>query len=329
MTRASKLTSVSAVALFTTTLLIALALVSSSAHAAVTSLKTFKTEIDVRMTFYERSIWKGIIPGCYAPQENFDKTFRIKVDSKPTSKSDIRPGTATITPGTFSTTWSLGDKGAFKQWSKGGSWELETSYPGNCGPDPAPPVPSWATSPTCKTTSERVTAQLSQSSVNDPADPNSEIKSDNGYLLLTRTNRKRPVLQSASIGASCYRTLHDIEPMDIDAIVAISERDTLFSIPVMNLQSKLNKLARGSAKSKPSFNIPISIGGDCSAMTMRPSAGQRPEFSKSVFSYPHQALGSPNGNPSNTVCMVSGKGTATVKRVSRVRETLIPFWVAP
>lgn len=301
--------------------LLGLALAAAPASAVVVSLKTFKTSIDVRLNITEHSIWNGIRPGCYAPQENFDISYHIAMDSTPNRKSKIKNGVASLTGGSFGVTSSYGDRRSFQQFSTPGQWTLESQYSGDCGPDPAPPVPAWATSPTCAKINERVSASLSQNTVDDPNDPTSNVGSDDGALVVTRTPRAKPTVNGASIGDSCFRTLHSVDPVGADSNVAIGVKDTFILVPIPNLQSKLSRLARGSGKSRPSFRVPIKVSGSCNAMQMKPYNGPSDNYVATPFSQPHNALGSFNGEPDKSICTITGSGVAIVRREGRVVQT--------
>ncbi|MDO8630077.1 MAG: hypothetical protein Q7R41_06245 [Phycisphaerales bacterium] len=302
-----------------------LAFTATSAGAVATVLQTFKTSIDVKLDVTERSIWQGIRPGCYAPQEDFDMTYQMRIDSRPDGKkSKVKNGTATLTPASFGVTPNYGDKKSFRQYSSASPWTLETQYPPGCG-DAAPAPPAWAVSPGCKKINERVEAGLIQETVDDPDDPASHLLSDDGSLLLVRTPKAAPTIIGASMGESCLRTLHDISSIGLHSNLAIDLKSTLLSVPIPKLQTKLSRLADGSSKSRPSFRVPIRISGDCKSMRMRPSIGPNPDFIDTPFSQPHNALGAFNGDASKTVCMVSGAGSVTVRREGRVVETLVPI----
>lgn len=296
---------------------------AASAGAVVTSVSTFKTSIDVKLDFDETSNWQGIHSGCYAPQEEFDMEYGLHIDSTPHSKSKIKAGVASLTGASFGVTPNYGDKGSFRQSSGTTPWTLQTQYPAGCG-GTAPPVPSWATSPGCKKISERVEATLLQSDIDDP-DSNLGSVTD-GTLMLIRTPKAKPTVFGANIGASCYRTFHDIYPKGLESRAEISLKSTILSVPVPRLESKLSKIAKGSDGSKPSFTIPIKISGSCAAMQMSPSIGPHPDFSEIALSLPHQALGSVNGDASKTTCYVHGKGRAIIRRVGPVVSTgkLVP-----
>lgn len=301
------------------------ALTASPAHAVAQLLQTFKTSIDVKLDVTERSIWEGIRPGCYAPQENFDMSYQLRVDSRPNDKkSKIKEGTAALTSVSFGVTPSYGDKKSFRQFSTASPWTLETQYPADCS-GTAPPPPAWAVTPQCKRINERVEANLLQNTINDPDDPASARPSDDGVLLLVRTPRAAPTINGASIGDPCYRTFHDMTAVTADSLMAIDLNSTVISIPIPNLQKKLSRLADGSRKSRPSFRVAIRVSGNCNSMRMRPSNGPNLDFVATPFSQPHNALGSFNGDASKTQCMISGAGSATVRREGAVRETLVPI----
>lgn len=302
--------------------LLGLAVAAPSAGATVLPLQTFKTSIDVRLNVTEHSIWQGIRAGCYAPAENFDMRYHLSVDSTPRGKrSKIKQGVTSLTAGSFGVTPSYGDKRSFEQFSSPGQWELETQYPSGCGTEPAPAPPAWAVSPGCKAVKERVSATLSQNTINDPSDPTSNLPSDDGALVIVRTPRAKPTVGGASIRESCVRTLHDVAPMGADSYVNVGLKDTFISVPIPNLQAKLSRLAKGSSGSHPSFRVPIKVSGTCNAMQMRPSNGPHPDFVATPFSQPHEALGTFNGEADRTVCTIAGSGIAVVRREGKVVDT--------
>ncbi|MBI4897904.1 MAG: hypothetical protein HY827_06015 [Actinobacteria bacterium] len=294
---------------------------STRADAMLISLKTFPVSIDVDLKLTERSIWRGIRPGCYAPQEDFDQTYRLNFDSRPSGKkSTIKNGTASLTPASFGVTPSYGDKHGVRQYSNGGTWDLEIQNPADCNTD-TPPPPAWAVAPTCKKISERVEATLTQSTIDDPDNPNGLIKSGDGVLIITRTPKARPTIHGASIGDSCYRTLHDVTPSERDSLVAITTTDTLISVPIPDAGDKMAKLSKGKRKSNPAFKVKIEVGGDCKGMWMRPRTGERSDYMPSPFSQPHNALGAFDGDGTRSICSISGSGTATFRREGLVVDT--------
>lgn len=298
------------------------AIAAPSAGAVVISLQTFKTSIDVRLNITEHSIWQGIRPGCYAPAEDFDMRYHLSIDSTPRGKrSKIKQGTTTLTGGSFGVTPSYGDRRSFEQFSSPGQWVLETQYPAGCGPDPAPQPPAWAVSPGCKVVKERVSAGLSQNTINDPDDPTSNLGSDDGALIIGRTPRAKPAVGGASIGDSCLRTLHDVVSMGADSYVNVGLKDTFISVPIPNLQAELSRLAKGSSSSRPAFRVPIKVSGTCNAMQMRPSNGPHPDFAPTPFSQPYEALGAFSGEADRTVCTIAGSGIAVVRREGKVVDT--------
>lgn len=291
--------------------------------ATIKILESFRTEIDVKMDVTERSVWNGIAPGCYAPQESFDTALTARIDSTPSSDSKLRAGTVTLLPGSFGATSTYGAKRSFRQSAKSGQWDLEVQYPPGCGNTPAPAAPAWATSPTCKKTSERVSASLIQHDTD--GDAGSEARITDGSLLITRVPKVLSTARGASIGESCLRTLHDVVSTGIDSEVSFMLRSTFIQVPVPNLKSKLSRLANGGAKSRPSFTIKIKVGGDCGAMTMSPSIGGVPGFEQSPGSTPRSALGNIFGDYSKSRCTVAGSGRAIVRRVGKVTATARPF----
>lgn len=297
---------------------LALAGAAASAGATVKALQTFKTEVDVNLSVTQRSIWDGIYPGCFAPQEKFDQTYTVKIDSRPGIRASIKAGTTTLLPAGYGTTASYGAPGSMKQSAKSGPWELQVANPGGCG-SPAPAVPSWATSPTCKKISERVLATIAGAS--GTADGGSVA---DGSILLVRVAKPAASSRGKDIGASCWRTLHNVGVGGIDQAVEITQRNTLVQLPVPGLRAKLEKLAGGAAKSRPSFKVPFKLSGDCNAATMTPEVGQRPGYQPLVGSLPHQALGRIFDQPQRTACMISGSGSVTVRRTGPAKTTFLP-----
>ncbi len=285
---------------------------AADAQATLFKLETFKTSIDVKLNLTDRSIWKGIRPGCFVPHENFDMTYELRVDSTPSRRSQIRDGVSTLSNLAYGTTDSHGDKGSFRQYSSAAPWEIETQYPADCDGS-APPVPSWATSPTCKKTFDRVEAKLLMTSAGKKGD---------GSLVLFRTKRIGGTA-GGNIGDSCHRTLHEIDPFDLDSAIAIDVKRTFIQMPVPELESKLQKISRGSAKSHRSFTAKFRVSGDCNEMHMSHSIGPDPSFARSVFTTPHQALGSFDGDATRSVCMIYGTGSAVVRREGPVRGTSV------
>jgi len=307
----------------TATLVLAAALAAagvaaSPAGAVVRSLTTYPVSIDVDLDLTMQSDWKGIRPGCFAPAENFSMTYRLDLKSRSKGKkSVIKKGTATLTGGSFGTTPSYGDTGSFRQFSDGNPWELQTANPAGCGTDPAPAPPSWATSPTCKKVSERVSATLLMAA-------DDKAKSTDGALIVTRSPKAKPTINGATVGASCFRTFHAIDPSGIDSNIAIGLKDTLLSVPVPGLSRKLRELSEGSSRSRPSFTVPIRVSGTCGNMKMTPFLAEREGFTPASLTQPHNALGSFNGDPDQSTCTIAGRGRAIVRREGKITETAIP-----
>lgn len=273
------------------------------------TLKTYRVAVDVDLRITERVSWKGIRAGCFAPAENFDMTYEIDVNSRPRGRrSKIRAGTATLTPLVVGATPSYGDRGGFRQFSSSAPWELQIVNSAPC--PPASPVPSWASSPTCRRVAERVSASLQ-------AEPDGR----DGRLTIVRTRRAAPTLNGAPVGASCFRALADAEPVGLASNLAIGLRSTLISVPVRSLRAKLEALAEGADGASPSFRIPITISGDCNAMRMSGSIGDRPDFRRSPFMTPNRPLGNPEDLAKATQCTLTGRGDYQVRRVGRVVET--------
>lgn len=289
----------------------------SPADAAVRSLTTYPLSVDVDLDLTLQSDWKGIRAGCFAPAENFSMTYRLDLKSRSKGKKSVlKKGTATLTGGHFGATASYGDTASWRQFSSGAPWELQTANPVGCE-TPAPAPPSWATSPTCKKTSERISATLLEAG-------DDKARATDGALVLLRTPKAKPTINGASIGPSCLRTFHDIDPSGIDSNIAIGLKDTLISVPIPNLSGKLKDLAEGSAGSRPSFTVPIRVSGTCGDMKMTPFLDTREGFEPRTLTQPHNALGPFNGDPDQSTCTIGGRGRAIVRREGKITETVIP-----
>lgn len=272
-------------------------------------LRTYPVSIDVDLQITEKSSWKGIRPGCYAPAENFDMTYQIDVNSRPRGRaSRIKPGTATLTSAVVGVTPSYGARSGFRQFSSSAPWELQVANSAPC--PPASPVPSWASSPTCKRIAERVSASLQ-----------TEADGRDGRLTIVRTPKAVPGVFGAPVGASCFRTLSDAEPVGLASQLAIGQRSTIIVVPVRSLRAKLEALADGANGASPSFRIPVAISGECNAMRMSGSIGDRPDFRKSPWVTPNRPLGNPADLAKAATCTVTGRGDYTVRRVGPVVET--------
>lgn len=298
-----------------------LGLTPAGAGAVLVSLKTFPVSVDVDLEITEKTAWTGIRPGCYAPAENFSMTYKLDMRTRPNGpKSKIKRGTATLTGASYGTTETFGAKGGFRQLGSPGSWELETKDPPGCDSG-APPPPAWAVSPTCKRISERVSTALLANDIDDPDDPTSNRVSSDGVLAIARTPKPVPTAGGATMGASCYRTLHDITREGLSSAIAIAPTSTFIMVPIPKLELKLAALARGSSHARPSFRVDITVGGDCAGMRMKPSLGPDPDFTKAPFSQAHDALGSFNGEADRTLCTISGSGRVIVRREGAVVNT--------
>ncbi len=299
------------------------AVAATPAAARTTTLISYKTSVDVDLTLIEKSHWQGIRDGCFAPAENFDATYTIDVDTSPKgANSTVRNGAATITPQTHGATSTIGDTGSFQQRMVSAPWELQTAYPpgAECGPDPAPAPPEWATSPTCKPVNERVLASLIANTVEDPDGGGSSAGGD-GSLILGRARKANVGSPGGTMGARCLRTLHNIAGEGQDSEIALLLKSTFIQVPIPGLKPKLLKLAQGKKNARPSFTVKISVGGDCNAMQMKPFLARRDDFVKTSFTQPLQALGSFNGEEGRTTCLISGSGRAIVRRVGAVTRT--------
>ncbi len=299
---------------------LAFAATATSAGAVAFGLSTFKTSIDVKLDITENSEWKGIRPGCYAPGEEFGMNYKLGIDSRPKKSSKIKTGIASLTGASFGVTPNYGAKGSFRQLGKPSQWTLQTQYPAGCsGSAPAPPP--WASSPQCKTISERVYATLRQSDIKEPDAQDGSVL--DGTLILMRVKKASPSL-GTSIGNPCHRTLQTVYAEGVQSLVDISLKTTIIEVPVPLLRRKMEKLAKGSDRARPEFNIAIRVAGDCDSMRMTPYTGPDPDFIADRVGLPHQALGDSEGKAANSLCRIAGRGTATVTRVGPVVETLVP-----
>jgi hypothetical protein len=273
-------------------------------------LKTYPTSVDVDLKITERTSWKGIQPGCYAPAENFGQNYVIDANSRPRGKaSKIRTGTTTITAVSVGVTPSYGAKGGFRQFSSGAPWELETANPPSCS-TAARPVPAWASSPTCKRITERVSALLVM-----------EGNASDGRLVINRTPRAAALAKGATVGESCFRTLSDADTPQLATQLAINLRDTFIALPIRSLRAKMLALAEGSAGARPFFRLPIRISGDCREMKTSGSIGTRSDYTRSPWNTLNRPLGSPSDLDKAASCTLEGSGDVTVTRVGRVVET--------
>ena len=274
-------------------------------------LTTYPVAVDVDLTITQRSSWKGIRPGCFAPAENFDITYQLEIDSTPRGRaSRIRAGTATLGFGSVGVTPSYGDRGSFRQFSSAAPWELQIRNPGSC--PAASAVPPWASSPTCKRIAERVATSFQM-------EPNRR----DGRLTVMRVPKQSLAGRGASIGPSCFRALGSVDAIGISSYLAVSERSTIASIPIRDLRGKLEAMAEGPDDARLSFRLPVTIGGDCTAMRMKPSIGDLADFTKSPFWSPHKALGNPADRAKAATCTVTGRGDFLVRRAGRVVRTSI------
>lgn len=283
---------------------------AASAQSAAFELDTFKTSIDVKLSLTETSNWNGITEGCYAPQEKFNIAYQMRIDSTPSRRSAVKDGITTLSNLAYGTTNSYGAKRSFNQYSSSAPWELVVQNPASCD-TPAPPVPAWASSPTCKKVYNRVDAQLVMTTNTTKGD---------GSLVLNRVGRPGGTA-GGNIGASCFRTLHNIASGHFDTVIGIDASHTFIQLPIPNLETKLKKISRGSSRSRPSFKIKFRVSDSCTDMGVSPSNGQDDSFLASFFTTPHQSLGDHKNDINRSNCKISGNGIAVVRREGRVRST--------
>ncbi|MEW6582454.1 MAG: hypothetical protein AB1416_06815 [Actinomycetota bacterium] len=280
--------------------------------AAAKTLVTYPVAIKVDMEVTQRSIWKGIKPGCFAPQESFDTTYEISLKTHPQGpKSKVKNAVATLLGDNYGTTYAFGAPGGAKQSGKSPGWNLEVAYPAGCGPDPAPPVPAGISAPKCANVSERVAATLIQTS---------DGKKGDGLLVIQRTPKAALSAKSASIGDSCHRTLHDVDFATIASELDINLRTTFIQIPVPKLHDKLLDLA---IVSNPTRSHSFSFSGDCWETRMRPSIGPDPAFTRTP-SHPHNAIGQNFTEDGANACLVTGSGRVTITRVGPLKKVTLP-----
>lgn len=292
--------------------LVFIAAAASTASAVTIGFKSFKTSIDVQLNLTEHTEWNGERPGCFAPYEKWSYDYGLDIDSTPSKKSKSTLATTTVQPlipkGT-GTTYAFGAPGSFKQSSSNASWELTTANPANC--PTAPAVPGWATSPTCKKISERVGASLIESGAEG-------TKEGDGMLQIIRTPKAKPMPFGKSIGASCYRTLHNLDTSFYDAEVGITLKSTIITMPIPDLVEKLRDIGTGGASERPSFKVRLRFWSKCNNYNMSPQGPIDTGFSMSPFSQPHQFLGSFNGESERSKCTLSGSGWLKVRREGKV-----------
>ena len=279
----------------------------------------YKVSIDVDLEVTQKTFWKGIRPGCYAPAENFSMTYKLDLDTHRANASSKPTLTgATISAQVIGTGPAIGVKGSFRQSGSPGPWELQIAPPAGC-PKAAPPPP-WAVSPTCNTISERVAAFLA-TNVEDESDPDPLALGRDGSLLLTRTP-KFPRTSGAEVRPGCWRTLHTVRPVGLFSGIDIERETTTIRVPVPLLQRKLIKLAAGSARARPSFRVDIDVDSYCQAMAMKPTMGRDPEYVDETRSEPHGKIGASfNNEAEQTGCTIEAKGRAIVRREGPVAKT--------
>lgn len=310
---ARRLRSVTLLAAVALAVAVAAGAAAPPSHATIFRLlTTYPVSVDVDLQITERTSWKGIRPGCFAPAENFSMVYEVDVNSRPHGKaSRIKNGAVTLVPGLAGATPSYGAPGGFRQFSTAAPWELQVANPANC--PPANALPSGISSPTCKRIAERVVASLQQ-----------EGDGPDGRLTITRSPRAAQTLKAGSIGPGCLRALRDADPVGLASEFVLSLRSTLITVPVRSLRSKLTALAEGSDDARPSFRLPITVSGDCTAMRMSGSIGDKPGFTKSPFAEPNQAIGNPVDLERDATCTLSGRGDVTVRREGPPRLTDLP-----
>lgn len=300
---------------------LALAGTATSAGAVAFTLSTFKTSIDVKLDITENSEWKGIRPGCFAPAEEFGMNYKLNIDSRPKKSSKIKTGVATLTGASFGVTPNYGAKGSFVQSGKPDQWTLQSEFPAGCSGEVDPPPP-WASTPQCKKISERVYATLRQSDIKDPDSQDGSVL--DGTLVLMRMKNASTVSLGKSIGEPCHRTLQDIYSEGVQSLVDISLKTSIIEVPIPNLRTKMEKLVKGSDRSRPDFSVPIRVSGDCDSMRMTPYTGPNPDFIADRNGLPHKALGDSQGKEANSLCHIGGRGRVTVTRVGPVVTTIVP-----
>lgn len=292
--------------------LVLIAAAASTASAVTIGFKSFRTSVDVDLKLTEHTEFDGVRSGCYAPFEKWSYDYGLDIDSTPTRKSKSTLATTTVQPlvpkGT-GTTYAFGAKGSFKQNSSNASWELTTKDPAPCSA--APPAPDWASSPTCKKISERVGAALIESGTEG-------TKEGDGILQIIRTRTAKPNPFGKSIGASCYRTLHNLETSFYDAEVGIGLKSTIITMPIPDLVEKLRDIGTGGPKERPSFKVRLRFWSKCNNYNMSPQGPIDTSFVQSPFSLPHQFLGSFNGEAERSKCTLSGSGWLKVTREGKV-----------
>lgn len=272
-----------------------------------------KLSMDMTVTVH----WHGITAGCFAPQENFDVVHTFSFDTHPNGKSSkVKPGTATLNsgplvPSLFGATATLGAPKGAKQSGKVNGWDLEINYPAGCGTEPAKAPPSTIVAPQCKPITERTAISLEMAAPDEKR---------NGIMTIRRTPTKNPAAPTgASMGASCFRTLHDVKFSTDRSVVAVFEDMTFLQIPIPNLAGRLDLLAGPKGPAPYVFRI----SGACHDARVKPSIGPEPGFSSSP-GQPHDAIGQAwNDSPGNNTCTISGSGRLDLIRTGNVKKTTI------
>lgn len=285
---------------------------ASTASAVTIGFKSFKTSIDVDLKLTEHTEFDGVREGCFAPFEKWSHDYTLDIDSTPTSKSKSTLATTTVQsliPLGTGTSYAFGAKGSFKQSSSNASWELTTQNPANC--PAATAVPGWATSPTCKKINERVGAVLVETNTEGG-------NAGDGVLQIIRTRKAKPNPFGASIGESCYRTLHNTDTSFFDAEVGISTTSTIIHMPIPDLVEKLRDIGSGGAKERPGFKVRLRFWSMCNNYNMSPQGPIDTKWTKTPYSLPHKFLGAFNGEPERSKCTLSGSGWLKVRREGKV-----------
>ena len=281
----------------------------------VGTVTTFPVVANLSMDVTVTVHWQGIKAGCFAPQENFDIVHTFSYDTHPNGKkSTVKPGIATLTSGLgrrfFGATPTLGAPRGARQSGSASNWVLEVGYPAGCGSDPPPPPPPTIVTPQCKSVAERVSVSLEAASAS---------AATHGGMTIRRTPSKNPTAPAgANIGASCFRTLHDIDFATKNSQLAIFDDMTFMQVPVPRLRQRLELLADG----KSSAPLVFSISGDCNAAVARPSIGPVPNFVAHV-GQPHDAIGQGGHDPGNSTCTVAGSGRLKLTRAGAVKEVTL------
>lgn len=307
-------------ALLTGLITVALVLPSTSTAQMATAQYPVSVKVDISVT--QRSIWNGIKPGCFAPQENVDVSYTWRIRTHPNGAKSAKlakpvkvvmvGGATDLQVGTYGVPIFFGAAGGFVQSGRAGQWDLEVNYPpSGCGTDPAPPVPSEVTSPTCNRIAGRAAVALQPAE--DPG------RNGDGTVIITRVHGPKITSRGAAIKPGCFRTLHQTSFATKESAFGFQPRTTTLQLPLPGLHRRLTALA--TLRNPKPVVYPVRFSGDCWNVSARPSIGLVRGF-RPVQTSPSFVIGNPERE--GVACMLSGQGTITITRTGPQTVTAIP-----